>query len=296
MSFLKPEQFKIYKKRVIAFWDVFKRSKIGLTGIVIIIIFILMAVFAPTISPCDPREPGKDVRDIMAPPSKEHPLGTDHMGRDILARVLYGTRASIIVGITAALIAIIFSIIIGVASGYYGGIFGEILMRFTDIFLVLPFIALVIVLTSILGRSIMNIILVIGITSWPTAARIIRSETLSLKKRPFVERARAIGSRDLHIIIRHILPNVLPLATANAVLTISVAILSESFLSFIGLGDPTTISWGGMLSDAFNNNAMIIGAWWFVLLPGCALALLSLGFAFLGHALDEVSNPRLREG
>jgi len=295
MSFLK-EQFKIYKKRVIAFWDVFKRSKIGLTGIVIIIIFMLTAVFAPTISPCDPREPGKYARDIMAPPSKEHPLGTDHIGRDILARVLYGARASIIIGITAALIAIIISIIIGVASGYYGGIFGEILMRFTDVFLVLPFIALVIVLTSILGRSIMNIILVIGITSWPTAARIIRSETLSLKKRPFVERARAIGSTDLHIIIRHILPNIWPLATANAVLTISVAILSESFLSFIGLGDPTTISWGGMLSDAFNNNAMIIGAWWFVLLPGCALALLSLGFAFLGHALDEVSNPRLREG
>jgi peptide/nickel transport system permease protein len=293
---LKPEKFRIYKKRVIAYRDVFKGNKMGLVGIIIIIIFIVMAVLAPILSLYGPTEPGKHARDVMAPPSKEHPFGTDHFGRDILARILYGTRASMIIGISAALISIIIGMIIGVASGYYGGIFGEILMRFTDFFLVLPFIALVIVLAAILGRSIINIILVIGITSWPTAARIIRSETLSLKKRSFVERARAIGSSDLHIILRHILPNVWPLAIANAVLTISVAILSESFLSFIGLGDPTIVSWGGMLSDAFNNNAMIIGAWWFVLLPGCALTLLSLGFAFLGHALDEVSNPRFREG
>jgi len=281
---------------VVGFWNVFKKNKMGLIGIIIIISFMLVAVFAPIISPCDPREPGKDARDIMAPPSKEHPLGTDQIGRDVLARVLWGTRASMIVGITAALIAVIIGTIIGVASGYYGGVFGEVLMRFTDIMLVLPFIALVIVLAAILGRSIINIILVIGLTSWPTTARIIRSETLSLKKRSFVERARAIGSSDLYIIRRHILPNVWPLAMANAVLTISVAILSESFLSFVGLGDPSIISWGNMLSDAFNSNAMMLGAWWFVLAPGCVLTLLSLGFAFLGHALNEASDPRFWRG
>jgi len=288
------ERSMVYRDRLVGFWRAFKEDRFGIVGIALLVIFGFIAVFGPLLASYDPTEPGRRLQDLMAPPSGQHLLGTDNLGRDLLSRVLYGARVSMIVGITAAAISIILGTLIGVVSGYYGGIFGELLMRFTDVFLVLPFIPLVIILAALFGRSLLNIIVVLGVTSWPATARIIRSEALSLKERPFVERARAIGSGDLHIIRHHILPNVMPLAMANAILTISVAILSESTLSFIGLGDPTMISWGNILSAAYSSNAMTVGAWWFVIPPGLAIALLALGFAFLGHALDEVMNPKLR--
>lgn len=278
------------------FWGRFRRNVFGLVGLFLLVIFIVLAIFAPQIAPQDPREPARRLEDLMAPPSTSHLLGTDNLGRDLLSRMLYGARVSMLVGLMSAAISILIGTTIGVVSGYYGHTFGELLMRGTDMFLVLPFIPLVIILAALFGRSLWNIVVVLGVTSWPTAARIIRSETLSLKERPFVERARAIGSGDLHIIARHVLPNVMPLVMANAVLSISVAILSESTLSFIGLGDPTMISWGNILSAAYSSNAMTIGAWWFVVPPGLAIALLALAFTFLGHTLDEVMNPELWEG
>ncbi len=199
-----------------------------------------------------------------------------------------------LVGIVSTLISMIIGSLIGISSGYYGGAIDAFLMRMTDVFLVIPWLPLMLVLTALLGPSLWNIIFVIGITSWASTARIIRSQTLSIKERPYVERARAIGSGDIHIMTFHILPNVFPLIFANTVLIAAIAILSETTLSFLGMGDPTSSSWGMMLHFAFETGAAIIGAWWWLLPPGIAVVLVVLAFTFVGYALDEVLNPRLR--
>lgn len=272
--------------------DIFLRNKFGSVGGVVLGIFILIAIFAPWLSPQDPTSPGYQ---MMKGPTLNHLMGTDHMGRDLLSRLMYGTKTSMIVGVTAAGVAMLIGTFVGIVSGYFGGAVGELFMRITDMFLVMPYIPLMIILASIFGRSLFNIIFVIGITQWSWTARIVRSETLSLKERPFIERARAIGSSASHIMSTQVLPNVVPLVIANAILTVSGAIISEATLSFIGLGDPTLISWGGILSSAFDNNAVVTGAWWFVIPPGVSIVLLALSFAFIGHAVDEVFNPKLRE-
>ncbi|MCD6599442.1 MAG: ABC transporter permease [Dehalococcoidia bacterium] len=274
------------------FWKVFRASKLGIIGVGMLAFFIVIAIFCPVFSPYDPREV---VGEVLAPPSPAYILGTDQIGRDILSRVLYGTRMSLLIGITAAAIAVFIGTTIGLVAGYFGKFHGEALMRVTDMFLVMPQLPLMIVLAALLGRSLFIIMMVIGVTSWPWMARIIRSEVLSLKKRPFVERAICIGCSDLYLIRKHILPNVMPLITANAILTVPGAIVSESTLSFIGLGDPTAISWGSILSAAFNNNAIIFGLWYWFIPPGLAIVFLSVSFALIGHVTDEVLNPRLRK-
>lgn len=285
-------RFRLYWRNFLQLWKIFVKNKLGVIGLVMLTFCILTALFCKQISPFDPTEP---TMEFMQGPSQLHPFGTDQIGRDLLSRVIYGTKISIMVGIAAALIAVVIGTSVGLMSGYFGGRFGEGLMRFTDMFLVLPYLPLMIILTAIIGQNQMILITVIGITSWPSMSRIIRSEVLSIKQRAFVERARAIGAGHSHIILKHIMPNVLPLISANVVLIIPVAIISESTLSFIGLGDPTTISWGSILNDALNNNAIMLGQWWFYLPAGLAIVFLSLGFSFIGHALDEIANPKLRE-
>ena len=270
-----------------------RQNQLGAIGCVMLVCCILIALFCSQISPFDPTEP---TMEFMEAPSRLHPFGTDQMGRDLLSRVLYGTKISMLVGVASALIAVVIGTAVGLLSGYFGGRLGEGLMRFTDMFLVLPYLPLMIILTAIVGQNQMILIVVIGITSWPSMSRIIRSEVLSIRQRAYVERARAIGAGHTHIILKHIMPNVLPLISANVVLIIPVAIISESTLSFIGLGDPTTISWGSILNDALNNNAIMLGQWWFYLPAGLAIVFLSLGFSFIGHALDEIANPKLRKG
>jgi len=275
------------------FWRDFSANKLGLVGLAILIVFLFIAAFSPWLAPFDPTE----IRagPLMGRPSGVHIFGTDQLGRDIFSRVLYGTRLSLLVGLSAAAIAVVVGTLVGLVSGYYGKAYGEALMRFTDLFLVMPFLPLVMVLATLLGRSLFIIMVVIGITSWPWMARVIRSEVLSLKQRAFVERARAIGCSNAHIIRKHILPNTLPLVTANAILIIPVAIMAEASLAFIGLGDPLTISWGSILESAFTNNAMTLGLWHWFIPPGLGIVFLSLGFALVGHVIDEVVNPRLRK-
>jgi len=273
-------------------WRVFRANPMGLIGLAMLAFFVAIAIFCPVFSPYDPRD---TVGEFLAPASPAHILGTDQLGRDILSRVLYGTRISLLVGITAAAISVFIGTSIGLVSGYFGKAFGEVLMRFTDMFLVMPQLALMIILAALLGRSLFIIMVVVGVTSWPWMARIIRSEVLSLKQRPFVERAISIGCSDFYLIRKHILPNVMPLITANAILTIPWAIVSESTLSFIGLGDPTAISWGSILSGAFSNSAIILGLWYWFIPAGLAIVLLSMSFALIGHVMDEVLNPRLRK-
>ena len=197
-------------------------------------------------------------------------------------------------GILASLISIVLGTVVGVTSGYLGKFSDEMLMRFTDFFLVIPWFPFMIVVSFLLGPSFTNVIIVIGITSWPSTARIVRSQVLSVKEKGFVERARCIGAGGGRIVTRHILPNVFPLIFANTILLVANSIFSESFLDFFGLGDPRVVSWGIMLEEAYEWGAFSSFAWWYILAPGACIVILIMSFYLVGDALDEVLNPRLR--
>jgi oligopeptide/dipeptide ABC transporter ATP-binding protein len=276
-------------------WRSFLRHRMGLLGIAMLAIAMLIAVLAPLIAPYDPYGNVRvTILDIYQAPSGEHLLGTDDGGKDILSSLIYGARVSLLVGFAAATIALVIGGLVGIVAGYRGGWIGSLLMRITDFFLVIPDLALQIVLVAIIGPSLGTIIVVIGALGWTTTARLVRSQTLTVRERKFVMRARAIGAGDAHILRRHIMPAVLPLMLANMVLVISLAILSESTLAFLGLGDPTVISWGQMLNFAFDRGAVSAGAWWALIPPGMAIVWVVLGTTLLGTALEDALNPRLK--
>ncbi|HEY7332499.1 MAG TPA: dipeptide/oligopeptide/nickel ABC transporter permease/ATP-binding protein [Candidatus Limnocylindria bacterium] len=276
-------------------WRAALRRPMGLIGGGMLLVAVLTAIAAPLLAPYDPYAPVRvTIFDIFQAPSAAHPLGTDDGGKDVLSSLIYGARVSLIVGFSAATITTVVGGLIGIVAGYRGGRIGIGLMSITDFFLVIPEIALQIVIVAIAGQSLVNIILVIGLLGWATTARLVRSQTLSVRERKFVHRARAIGARDAHILRRHVVPAVLPLMIANTVLVISLAILSESTLAFIGLGDPTVISWGQMLNFAFNRGAISAGAWWALIPPGLAIVWVVLGTTLLGTALEDALNPRLK--
>ena len=278
-----------------SFWRSFVHKRAGVLGLCMILITILVALFAPWIAPYDPYEPVEaTAADVMAPPSREHPLGQDERGRDVLSLVIYGSRVSLFVGFTASLIILLLGVTIGMTAGYFGGRVDTILMRITDGILVIPALPLMLVIIAVAGQSIFNIILVIGLLTWTYTARTVRSQVLSVKERQYVLRARAIGVGTLGIVITHVLPQVLPIIFASAILDVSFAILSEASLSFLGLGDPTLISWGSMLNRAFMRGAVSRGAWWYLIPPGAALVWVTLGLALLGNTIQEIINPRLR--
>jgi len=221
-------------------------------------------------------------------------LGTDHWGRDIWSQMVYGARISLFVGLFAAFIGVIIGLVVGLAAGYVGRIVDEILMRSTDILLVLPTLPLLLVLIAVLGPALINLIILIGFLGWMGFARVVRSQVLSLKERPFIEAAKAVGAGKFHIIVRHILPNVMSLVYVSLALSVPTAILSEAALSFLGLFDPTVISWGRMLHDAQAIEGGL-DKWWWWLPPGIAIALVSVSFILLGYAIDEILNPKLRK-
>ncbi|MFA9422014.1 MAG: ABC transporter permease [Sedimentibacter sp.] len=284
---------EIRRKKAKDFISKMISNKMGLAGIVILVVFIAMALLGPILYPFDIQKIG-EVNAIMKPPSFEHLLGTDELGRDILGYLISGSRVSMMVGLLATFISMLIGTVLGIISGYYDKTAGVIIMRITDFFLVIPWLPLMIVLASIMGTSIWNIIIVIGITSWAGTARVVRSQTLSVKELQFIERARAIGSSDSHIMKKHILPNVFPLVIANTVLNAAVAITTETTLSFLGLGDATRPSWGVMLHYAFESGAMSVGAYWYFLPPGICIILVVLAFTFLGFAFDDIVNPKLK--
>ena len=276
-------------------WRRFLRHRMGVIGAAMLLIALFVAVFAPLVAPYDPYASVRvTILDIYQAPSAEHLLGTDDGGKDVLSSLLYGARVSLLVGFSAAAIALVIGGLVGIVAGYRGGWLGSLLMRITDFFLVIPDLALQIVLVAIIGPSLGTIIFVIGALGWTTTARLVRSQTLTVRERKYVMRARAIGAGDVHILRRHILPAVLPLMLANMVLVISLAILSESTLAFLGLGDPTVISWGQMLNYAFGRGAVSAGAWWALLPPGFAIVWVVLGTTLLGTALEDALNPRLK--
>ena len=284
---------RLSAKRV---WITYRQSRLGMIGLIVLIFFIAVAVFAPLIA----NKAGLDptctcTGQPLQPPSLQFPFGTDNFGRSVFTLTVWGSRPSLIVGLFATLISVAIGALIGIVAGYFGGKPETILMRLTDWFLVIPFLPLAIVLASILGRSLFVIIVVIGITSWPSTARIVRAQALSVKTRPYVERARALGAGHWHLSTRHILPNVGPLIFANTILLVAIAILSETTLSFLGLGDPLSTSWGTTLEQAFGAGAASSGQWWWLVPPGLAIVFVVLAFTLCGFALDEILNPKLRE-
>ncbi|MFX0096825.1 MAG: ABC transporter permease [Candidatus Hodarchaeota archaeon] len=277
--------------RVSRFWGLFKQSRMGLIGLTLLVAFVAIGLFAPYIAPYTPQE--FFVGTSLEPPSFQHLLGCDEIGRDIFSLLVYGTRISLVVGLLASLGTVCIGTLVGLVSGYIGGRVDEVLMRVTDVILMLPGIPLLIVFAAMLGASLMNIIFILVILSWPATARVIRAQVLSLKERPFVEAARAIGASDRHVIFHHILPNVTPLVFTYMILNIPVAIVTEASLSFLGLGDVNAASWGMMLNFAFNAGA--IDVWYYIIPPGALITVLAFTFALIGHAMDEIINPRLRQ-
>jgi len=275
-------------------WAAYRQSKMGMAGLVILIVFVLIALGAPLLASRESISATGAEGTAWESPSAQFPLGTDNLGRSVLALTIWGSRISLFVGLVATIISMFIGALIGIAAGHMGSWRDSVLMRVTDWFLAIPFLPLAIVLASLLGASIWNVAFVIGITSWPGTARLVRAQTLSVKTRPYVERARALGAGNWHLVSRHILPNVFPLIFANTILVVAVAILSETTLSFLGLGDPLSVSWGTILELAFSAGAATRGAWWWLGPPGVAILLVVLAFTMCGYALDEILNPRLR--
>jgi peptide/nickel transport system permease protein len=277
-------------------WREFRGQRGGMLGLFVLAGFVLLAILASlVISDRALDITANVVNPELAPPSSRFWLGTEENGRSVLALVVKGSQVSLLVGLSATAISIAIGTLIGIASGHYRNTFGALLERLTDWFLVIPFLPLAIVLATVLGHSLLNVIAVIGVTSWPGTARLVRAQTLTVEARPFVERARALGGGDWHVMSKHVLPNVMPLVMANTTLTVAIAILSETTLSFLGLGDPFAVSWGSMLDGAFTSGAISRGAWWYLLPPGLCVVAVVLSFTLIGRALETVLNPRLRE-
>jgi peptide/nickel transport system permease protein len=267
------------------------KNKLAVIGGILVLLVFILSIFAPLVAPYNPST--IDIKSILVGPSLTHPLGTDDLGRDVLSRMLWGGRISLEVGFVAVGIATILGIILGSLAGFYGGWVDSMIMRSVDIMLSIPTIFLVLAVIAILEPSIINIMIVIGLTSWMEPARLIRAEFISLKEREFVIAARAIGATDDRIMMRHILPNGLSPILVSATMGVGGAILIESALSFLGLGvQPPAPSWGSLLSSGKDNIEI---AWWLSAFPGLAILVTVLGYNLLGEGIRDALDPRLRE-
>jgi len=276
-----------------AFFQLLWTNRMGKVGIVVFAIFAFIAIFAPYLRTMDPIRFG-EAGNVLLPPNAEFWFGTDRLGRDIWSQTLYGTRVAMIVGFAAAAATVSVGTVVGLVAGYFGGKLEELLMRIVDFFMMLPYLPLMIVLAAVLGPSLWNIVLVISITYWPYTARVIRSQVLSLKERAFIEASRSVGSSDRLLIFGEIMPNVVPLMFAQAVLLITWAIYAEAVLAFLGLGDPATVSWGWIVNRAFESGVIRKAIWW-VIPPITCICLTILAFTFLGTAVSDIMKPGYRE-
>jgi peptide/nickel transport system permease protein len=268
----------------------------AVAGIAILVVFAVLAVTAPAfIHPSD-----LDVTKVNGPtlagPSGHYPLGTDQAGRSVLWLLIWGARPSLLVGIIATALTMMVGAVIGLIAGHYQGLVGRLLMTLTDWFIVLPSLPLAISLSAILGQGETSITIAIAVTSWAGTARLLRAQTLAVEARPFVERAKALGAGNTQIMVRQVLPNVAPLILVSATLTVASAILSQTTLTFLGLGNPTSVSWGSILNQAFTQGDISAGAWWVLIPPGIAILVVVLGFTLTGRAVETVLNPRLIGG
>jgi len=277
-------------------WGHFRSSPQGMIGLMVLLVFVAMAVLAPVLAdvrelnPVFARQSGNPQ---WASPSDFPFLGTDHIRRSVWVQFVWGSRVSLFVGLAATVLTILIGSVVGIVSGYLGKRTDRVMMRVTEWFLVIPFLPLAIVLASVLGRSVWIIIFVIGVTSWPSTARLVRAQVLTVKQRLFVDRARSLGAKGGHIIGHHILPNVSGLILANATLAVPISILTETTLAFLGLGDPSSASWGKTLEEAFVNGAIVRNAWWYFLPAGLGILAVVMAFTLIGRTLEEIANPRL---
>lgn len=270
-------------------WRRFKQNPLSLAGLVVIVALSTIALLAPIISPYNPT--AIDVNKVLSPPSISHPFGTDELGRDVLTRMMWGSRVSLKVGFIAVGIAILIGCIFGSLAGYYGGAIDGVLMRFVDVMLAFPTFFLILAVIAIVEPGITTIMIVIGVTGWMDVARLVRAEFLTLKEREFISAARAIGASDVRIIFRHILPNALSPVFVAATFGIAGAILIESSLSFLGLGvQPPEPSWGNILTSGKDN---ITVAWWLSVFPGLAILITVLSYNLVGEGLRDALDPRL---
>jgi peptide/nickel transport system permease protein len=303
-SSLRAERWRLRVRGAREFMGRFVRRRDGLAGFLILLVFFAMALW-PDLFVGPPETVLTATGRALEPPSAFHPFGTDELGRDIMNLTVHGARISMSIGLLATAITIFFGALIGVVAGYIGGRTDGALMRLTDFFLVLPTFVLAIILAPVileiigpeaqffgLRATLLVIVVVIGITSWATTARIIRSQTLSIRERMFVDRARVIGSGSGHIMRRHIFPNVVNLIVAQAVITFAAAVFIETSLAFIGLGDPFAPSWGQILDSAQAAGAPGLGAWWYIAPPATCVVLVVLSFTLVGNALDDILNPK----
>ncbi|MFK4227648.1 ABC transporter permease [Streptomyces sp. NPDC019890] len=278
---------------VARFWRSYRTHRAGFLGLGALALIALIALAAPLLVGSDVQSVTNAPGTALEAPSDEFPLGTDQFGRSLLGLLVWGARISLTVGLLAAALSVAIGTLVGIVAGHYGGWFSTVLMRITDWFLVMPTLVLAIVLATVMSRSVWTVILAIGVTSWPTTARLVRAQTIAVESRPYIERARALGGGHRHIMARHVLPNVMPLVLAQTTLGISTAILTEATLAFLGLGDPTVVSWGGMLQDAREAGAVSSGHWWYLAPPGIAIAVVALAFTLCGRAIEAVLNPKL---
>ncbi|MBE3074140.1 MAG: ABC transporter permease [Actinobacteria bacterium] len=294
-----PERAELMVWNTRQVWKLYRANWQGMVGLYILVFFAALALLAPFLADHARLEStaqlGHGPFELPTLNSYYHLFGTDEQGLSILAEFIWSARISLFVGLMATFISTILGAGIGIAAGFYGGAIGEVCMRITDAFLVVPWLPLAMVMAAAWGRSYVTIILVIGVTSWPGTARVVRSDALRVRELQFIERGRAIGSSNWHIMNKHILPNVFPLIFANTILVVAIAILSESELSFLGLGDPLNFSWGTMLANAWGSGAAGLPAWWYIMPPGLAIVAVVLAFTFIGTAFDEVLDPKLRK-
>ena len=277
-------------------WELFAHNPLALIGLGILLLFLLVGAFAPLLAPYDPLEKqywsdGRLKR--LLPPSPAHLLGTTLYGRDVLSQIVVGTRTALLVGVATAIVVSLVGLNVGLVSGYYGGTTDSALMRITDVVYGVPILPFGIVALSILSRNVWWIITVMSVLYWPTTARVIRAQVLSLRGRPFVDAARLSGAGHLRILYRHIAPNVLPQAFVHGVFAVAWAITTEASINFLGFGDPYTVSWGTVIYDVFTSMVAFTAWWWFVP-PGVCIMLVVTAFYFVGRAFEEVANPRLR--
>ena len=273
------------------FWARLKRNRMAMTGLALVLGLFVVSVFAPWLAPYAPNQ--IDLKQVLMPPSPDHLLGTDTLGRDVLSRIIFGARISLLVGFVAVGLATLIGLFVGALAGYYGGWVDSALMRLVDLMLCFPTLFLILAVIALLGPSIWNIMVVIGLTGWMGVARLVRAEFLSLREREFVTAARALGAGDARLILRHLLPNALTPVMVSATLGVAGAILTESALSFLGLGvQPPTPSWGNILTAGKDNIEI---AWWLSVFPGLAILITVMSYNLLGEGIREAIDPRLKE-
>ena len=272
-----------------SFWSQFKKSRMALLGVVIVSTFIIIGIIAPFITQYGPFEL---TNDIYHPPSTKYLLGTDYFGRDVFSRIVYGTRVSLFFGGCTASLSLIVGIILGAIPGYFGGIIDDLFSRFFEVFLMIPRLVIIILVVAIFGSDIIYSILVVGLTIWPTNARITRAQVISIKNRGYIQSAISSGASHFRVLFYHILPNGLYPVIANSTIEIGRAILIEASLSFLGLGDLNNVSWGQILQ---RGQSAMFSAPWIAFFPGITIFLLTFGFSLIGDGINYALNPRLRE-